>query len=573
MAQQVDVVIVGGGFAGLSAALRLKDEAQRTGASPSYVVLDAGKTITGHPGCEKGLGGRTHSHEPYFDFGGGYVGSAQNYIQYLIRRFQVLLIKEYLPADKAWLYQDAAGKAERFPGNNPLALPGGMNAVLRLSDLDCMTLQVRDDLNEPWKSPLAELDAKTVQDYIDEQRALYQEGVPEVGMSAETADAFTASVRSAFSLEPSEISLFFLLYYAAAAGSYAALVDVAGGEGAAEGFRFFLGTQELIQKLVAAIGPANVKSDAGVTRITTGSALTEVVSTQGTFYAKRVIVAMAPTMADRIEYSPPLENLPGGRARKLLCARMGQAIGRTIKGFVQFKRPFWREQGLSGYLLSVARPVEKYPLDWTLDNVWDPAELGEHLGLLGIDPADLPPAQYSLMTFIPAAAARHWAEQSLKARAVAVIQHLQEVYGFDDAELIHPDRAEWEKNYVEFNWPAEAPLGMPSPAAMMPPGTLSKYGSALRSPIGPIHWAGTESAREWCGYMDGAVESGFRAAAEVLEVFALEAKPIATKRVVDGTPATLILDGPAQVGVPDTACEPEKKRPKRRRSIRPAPQS
>jgi monoamine oxidase len=34
--------------------------------------------------------------------------------------------------------------------------------------------------------------------------------------------------------------------------------------------------------------------------------------------------------------------------------------------------------------------------------------------------------------------------------------------------------------------------------------------------LGPIHWAGTETATVWSGYMDGAVSSGQRAAAEVL---------------------------------------------------------
>jgi monoamine oxidase len=34
--------------------------------------------------------------------------------------------------------------------------------------------------------------------------------------------------------------------------------------------------------------------------------------------------------------------------------------------------------------------------------------------------------------------------------------------------------------------------------------------------VGRIHWAGTETASVWSGYMDGAVSSGQRAAAEVL---------------------------------------------------------
>ncbi len=44
---------------------------------------------------------------------------------------------------------------------------------------------------------------------------------------------------------------------------------------------------------------------------------------------------------------------------------------------------------------------------------------------------------------------------------------------------------------------------------------LTRAGTALRQPIGPIHWAGTETAVYWQGYMDGAVTSGYRAAGEV----------------------------------------------------------
>ena len=41
-------------------------------------------------------------------------------------------------------------------------------------------------------------------------------------------------------------------------------------------------------------------------------------------------------------------------------------------------------------------------------------------------------------------------------------------------------------------------------------------GALLRKPLGRIHWAGTETADYWTGYMDGAVRSGERAAREIL---------------------------------------------------------
>ncbi len=49
----------------------------------------------------------------------------------------------------------------------------------------------------------------------------------------------------------------------------------------------------------------------------------------------------------------------------------------------------------------------------------------------------------------------------------------------------------------------------------MPPGVMTRFGHALREPVGRIHWAGTETATEWTGYIEGALLSGIRAAKEV----------------------------------------------------------
>ena len=53
-------------------------------------------------------------------------------------------------------------------------------------------------------------------------------------------------------------------------------------------------------------------------------------------------------------------------------------------------------------------------------------------------------------------------------------------------------------------------------AAFLPPGVLTSFGEALRAPIGRLRWAGTETATEWNGYMDGALQAGERAAQETL---------------------------------------------------------
>lgn len=58
----------------------------------------------------------------------------------------------------------------------------------------------------------------------------------------------------------------------------------------------------------------------------------------------------------------------------------------------------------------------------------------------------------------------------------------------------------------------------------MPPGAWSAFGErGWREPTPTgIHWAGTETSSRWNGYIDGAIQSGQRAAREVLAELAAE---------------------------------------------------
>jgi monoamine oxidase len=67
--------------------------------------------------------------------------------------------------------------------------------------------------------------------------------------------------------------------------------------------------------------------------------------------------------------------------------------------------------------------------------------------------------------------------------------------------------------YVDHDWTAD-PWSRGCYGAFGVPGALTRYGPALREPTGRVHWAGAETAVRWVGYLDGAVESGQRAAAE-----------------------------------------------------------
>ena len=75
-------------------------------------------------------------------------------------------------------------------------------------------------------------------------------------------------------------------------------------------------------------------------------------------------------------------------------------------------------------------------------------------------------------------------------------------------------RAGHPLDYAEQEWAAEQWSGG-GPTSNFGPGGWTRCGPVLREPVGRVHWAGTETATIWSGYMEGALQAGERAAAEV----------------------------------------------------------
>ena len=80
---------------------------------------------------------------------------------------------------------------------------------------------------------------------------------------------------------------------------------------------------------------------------------------------------------------------------------------------------------------------------------------------------------------------------------------------------VYGEMARTPREYLERNW-AEEEWTRGCYGGFFPPGAWTSLGELLRKPVGRIHWSGTETATEWSGYFDGAVQSGERAASEVL---------------------------------------------------------
>jgi monoamine oxidase len=159
------------------------------------------------------------------------------------------------------------------------------------------------------------------------------------------------------------------------------------------------------------------------------------------------------------------------------------AQGTVAKCMAVYDEPFWRAQGLTGQGTS-----DRGPVRLTFDN----------------SPPDGSPGV--LLGFLEGRFARELGRLTAEQRRAQVIDCFGRLFG---------DRARHPERYIERLW-AEEEWTRGCYGCAMPTGAWTAYGSALREPIGPIHWAGAETATVWNGYMDGAVQSGERAAAEVL---------------------------------------------------------
>jgi monoamine oxidase len=250
---------------------------------------------------------------------------------------------------------------------------------------------------------------------------------------------------------------------------------VVGVTGAAQQDRVVGGTELLATRMAEALDDA-VHLRAPVRAITHTDDNVTVVADAMRITARRVIVAVPPVLAGRIAYDPPMPAL-----RDQLTQRM--PAGSVIKFNVEYETPFWRADGLSGQAAGDIGPVK-----FTFDN--SPPD-----GSAGV-----------LVCFLEGADARRFGARTTEERRDAVMGSLVAFYG---------DRAANSVDFVELDWSAEE-WTRGCYGAHLAPGVWTQFGPALRAPVGRIHWAGTETAPVWAGYMDGALTSGERAAAEVL---------------------------------------------------------
>jgi monoamine oxidase len=393
------------------------------------------------------------------DVGGQWVGADHERVQRLAGEMGIEIFPQHGAGQNLL---DLDGKRRLYRGTIPRVGPRVLwDVFLARRRLDRLAKGVSAE--EPWAAErAAELDSQTLADWCagnvrtESARKL-------IGLAG----------RTVWGAGPEELSMLHVLFYVSSAGSFDALIDTEGG---AQQDRLDGGAQLLALRLAESLGE-RVRLGAPVRGIAQGKDSVTVFADGVEVEAERALVALPPALAGRIDFDPALPELR---------RRLGESLrpGRLTKCMALYEHPFWREDDLSGEAVSDVGPVTL-----TFDSSPRDASTGVLLGFVGgPEVADLQ-------------------GKSEAERRAAVLGCFGRLFG---------RRAEQPLDYAEREWSAEEWSGG-GPTSNFGPGGWTECGPALRAPLGRVHWAGTETATVWSGYMEGALQAGERAAAEVLE--------------------------------------------------------
>jgi monoamine oxidase len=315
----------------------------------------------------------------------------------------------------------------------------------------------------PWEAKqAAEWDRISVGEWIEANT-----------MSRPAREMLDLALSGTYTSAGSETSLLWLLLQM---GSGGGPMFVISGKGGAQDARPVGGMGAIYGPIAAELGDALHLSQP-VRQIAQDADGVTVNADDLTVRARRVIVAIPLAVATSIAYEPIL---PVDRA--LLHQRMPS--GAVIKISIVYDEPFWRADGLSGQSTSPGSPATL-----TIDACTDTGS----------------PGIMCVITEGPAA--RRLTKLDEAERKAVVIGELVDRFG---------SKAKAPQEFHEQNWTLERYSGG-GMIGHAPPGVLTEFGYTLREPCGRIHWAGTESSAVMCGWIDGAIRSGERAASEVME--------------------------------------------------------
>lgn len=394
------------------------------------------------------------------DLGGMWLGPTQTKLAEYADEYGLKTYETYLDGKGIYniLGKEYHGKREHYQGLFSVL------ETLRYAPTELKLNRLVDsiDCEQPWNHKDAKtLDATTVEAWIQKHIA-----------SETIKQTYRVMCWSLFCAEADQMSMLFFLHYLKSGGGLDLMLSA--DEGGAQNFMFHGGVQQIARKIAEELSdrlhlsePAmNIQwNDEGVT----------VTTPLGRYKANHAIIAVPPPLVSAMGFEPALPQPKEALHRRL-------TMGSVIKYWIAYDKPFWREQGFNGMII------------------------GDHSPALPCFDATPPEQPLGVIAgFFDADESLEFAEAGEEQRKQIVIELLARHYG---------DSARSPVDYVDNDWTSKE-WSQGCYGAYAAPGVYSRYGEWLSKPIGPLHWAGTETSAVWTGYIDGAIRSGERAAAEV----------------------------------------------------------
>lgn len=389
------------------------------------------------------------------DVGGQWVGTGHDVLLAEAKRFGIETYRQY--EDGKTVLQ-LLGKLATFTGAVP-RMP-----LLSLLELARLQKRWHRDMKTvpaeaPWTAPkAAEWDGQTLETWILQH------------VHTRAAREFARLVpRGAWAAEARQISYLWFLDALRSSQGLDYLMTVKGG---ALDTKFKGGMQQIAQRMADELGD-RVVMDCPVQKIIQDGDGVRLETAKGEFVGRFAIVAVPPGPAARIQFEPHLPALRDGLQQRM-------AMGAIIKCVVVYAEPFWRSKGFSGQVA-------------TDDDV---------VGIVMDDARDS--GEAILLAFVEGRHAIALSALDKEARKRAVLESLVRFFGAEASDCIGYDDNDWLTEPYTHGY-----------VGSMSPGVMTRFGAGLREPCGRIHWASSETAEEWAGYIEGGLRSGIRAAKEV----------------------------------------------------------
>ncbi len=433
----VDAVIVGAGLAGLAAARRLK----RNGASVR--VLEARDRVGGRVQSVRLASGHV------IDLGAQLIGDAQTRISALVNEVGLTRVARNHMGDTVHILSPGAEPVLARGGSLPLSLIGQLDALQALWGFDGRLKSFRADIDR--------LDAMTASHFI-----------ADTTFTRAPAAFLAGFVEGELCAPLNEVSAYELLDQSASVGGF-------DGERGSADWYLAEGMAPIADHLASALG-SDLILNAAVTEIERHEEWVSVRAGAETYRARHLVVAVPPQLYEKLGLLPLL---PADRRGVVANYRRGE----VIKTILVFERPWWRDLGLSGDILSPG---------------------GVFNAALDASPAD--GGQGILVLFATAGTAQRLSQTRAESERIAkAIDWLSSLNGWRVPRPIAARSIDWNADAWSLGgYASRRPLGGWSAATDL-------YASSQR-----LHFAGSETATEWRSFMEGALQSAERAADAVL---------------------------------------------------------